>query len=654
MAVNPALFKNEIYMLDPNSSSDSRWDSLENDHASYMSRTMGQTLFEDLGIDTSRHQPEKDSKGNLILYQMDADGKISNPFEDGEGIDSFSFLEKVSRGEIFAYPAGMNDPVQLQINYNENPPKIAYSKPMTENLYPKPQPLRFWTRFKSFFGGAKEEVKKYNEALKRYEASNSVKEATESSRTKEVLEQEKKQYEETLEQNKAAEAERLRREKEERLKADAGNFKSKVDRSMDLMQDIYGPKPVKKEEQIGCQYTNTQFAHLKPYETGDIQIKGKPLTDRQFMGVALAAVYTPECGGSVRSYKELSPEENMATNSTFYTSDLYAWGKSGRAGVGQYFKQAQGPAREKAYQALQEYKNGNKEPLGTLIGNGLHFSANKIEHYDVESDAYVTPNAALAQTVSLLDQDPDLKEFAKKAGMTEDDLNIARADLEVSKLYRTNEWADGRLEEDAKAKEGNPDARTLSEEEKKFCIDAKLKYQSLNQAVKLHKVERESSVEYATGIEAVMAEREPVDKEHKKNYRAYNNGQIPEEEFEKIKADYNKKIDIVNIKAKNFETGTIGIPNELKGLGTAAAKGKQEELLNKLVDVNLPNKGLLYGLDSKELTKELDIKKLFGKGSPYMPAPAIKEVPKVDVPVKKPQQAEKTAQKESVPGGPVV
>lgn len=72
MAINASLFKNEIYMLDADSSSDSRWDALNNDHASFLSRTMGKTLFDDLGIDTSRHQPEKNSEGNLILYGLES------------------------------------------------------------------------------------------------------------------------------------------------------------------------------------------------------------------------------------------------------------------------------------------------------------------------------------------------------------------------------------------------------------------------------------------------------------------------------------------------------------------------------------------------------------------------------------------------------
>ncbi len=237
MALDPKIFKNEIYMpvSSESGSFDSEWDSLNNDHAEFMLRNMDKTLFDDLGIDTSEHHAEKDSKGNLRLYQMDADGRISDPFAGGDQPNSNSFLEKITRGNIFAYPAGQKEPVQLQIDYDKKPPVLTYSKPMTENLFPKPRPLSFWTRVRAFFGGAKEEVREYNESMKRYEASNSVREATGAGRTEELLEQENKDLEEKTAQRKEEEVRAQRREQQERLKSDAVHYKSRVDRSMDLM-----------------------------------------------------------------------------------------------------------------------------------------------------------------------------------------------------------------------------------------------------------------------------------------------------------------------------------------------------------------------------------------------------------------------------------
>ncbi len=371
------------------------------------------------------------------------------------------------------------------------------------------------------------------------------------------------------------------------------------------------------------------------------------------MGVALTAVFTPECGGRVRSHKELTPEENMVNNSTFYTADLFGKGNAGREGIGTYFEQAQGPARDNAYKALQEYKKGNKEPLGTMIGKGLHFTANNIEHYDIGSDAYVSTNAAIAQTVSLLDQDPDLKVIARNAGMTDDDLNIARADLEAAKQYREDEWASERLEENARAREGAEDARTLSEDEKKFCIDAKLKYQTLNQAVKLFRAERESSEEYDLAVTEIMTERVPINMENANIGTAYNKGKITKEEYLKLRKDIQAKEEINNIKLKNAANKAIGVPKEMKALGAAAAKGKQGEVMNKLVNEILPNKDKLYGMESSKLSKELDINILYGKDSVYMAAPAANEAPKASVPVKEVQQAEKTAQSGPAPTVPM-
>ena len=245
MAIDSSKFAKEIFMP---GGSDSRWETMNNDYADNMLRNMDKTLFNDLGIDTTLINPEKDSKGNYILYQMDEDGKISSPFDEDTQPDSYSFLEKISQGKIFAYPAGEKDPVQLQIDYDKDPPELSYSKPMTENVFPKPEPPSFWTRVRAFFGGsgAKEEIAEYNDSLKRYENSSSVKETTKNSRTEDMLKQEKQEYENTSAERKAEAEEAARREKQERLYADAESYKSQVDRSMDLMQDIYGPKPVKR------------------------------------------------------------------------------------------------------------------------------------------------------------------------------------------------------------------------------------------------------------------------------------------------------------------------------------------------------------------------------------------------------------------------
>ncbi len=95
-----------------------------------------------------------------------------------------------------------------------------------------------------------------------------------------------------------------------------------------------------------------------------------------------------------------------------------------------------------------------------------------------------------------------------------------------------------------------------------------------------------------------------------------------------------KCLSVILKKPRHYVENEI-LPKEIRDLGAAAAAGKQEEALDNIVNSNLPNRNILYSLDSKQLTEEIDLKKLFGKASPYMPAPEIKDVPQMDAPVKK-------------------
>lgn len=84
----------------------------------------------------------------------------------------------------------------------------------------------------------------------------------------------------------------------------------------------------------------------------------------------------------------------------------------------------------------------------------------------------------------------------------------------------------------------------------------------------------------------------------------------------------------------------VGVPEVVKRLGQAAEKGKADDFVNKIVKSNLPNKGILSTVDTKDLGKQLGIEALYGKNSPYMAAPEIKEVPKAPENEKKAPQAE--------------
>ena len=629
MAVEAKNFTEEVSNI--SGKPDPVWEKIHPESKQYLARNMQATLLDKLGIDLE-DKKGVDKNGNQILYELTEDGEIKDPLEDAP-VDSVEFLEKISMGKIFAFPAGMDKPVQLKLDYTDNNPNIKFSKPVEKSLFPEPKEPGWWARFRHFFGGAKKEYAEYNKAKEQYR--NGAAMDAQSSR-KSILEEESKSCQEEEKRRNAEKEAAEAREKAEALKASKDQYRSKMDKSAEVLEEIYGAQPKLREDCLGCQYTTEQFSTLKPYDLSKMDVKG-PVSNKEFAGVSILAALSPEIGAKVRGDPELSPEENICGTNTFYTSDLYGWGDRGRAGIGTYFKDAQAPARDKAAEAFEAYKNGDKKPLGELIGKGLHFSGTYMQRDNLKSGSCVAVNGELAQAVNLLERDDDLMKIAKEAGMTEKDLNIARADRKLMDICRANEWAEGKLEEAEKEPE------KLSPEEKKACLEARLQYETVNMKLNLETQKWEKSEAHQKAEDEGMARLMPHFVKESEINAEYRNNKISQEEFLRRREELRPKKESATAYMQTKLTLSKGVPDVYEAIGKAEKKGNSGEALNYLVEQNLPGHAALNDLSVKELNEAMKPEKLFAKDSPYMVAP--------EKPAEK-NQPEKQAEKQQEMNGP--
>ncbi len=613
-----------------------RWDSMHQGKKAYMMAHMSEILKEYFGIDLTKENAVKDQAGNLKLFEINDNGERVDALENCS-IDSEEFLQKIDKGRIFCLEPGKKDPIQLQIDEKD---EIAFSRPVPESMIPKPKALGGWVSFWGIFGFYKEQKNKYSQEMKKYNNYNDAAKKAGETRDpeSETMQSEKAAFDEETKQQEAAEAEALKKAEEERLKSDIDSYQSQLDISIGLMQDIYGSKPAFHEDQLNCQYTQEQFDTLKPYEISDIKVGDKALDDKQFMSLGLLKALTPEIGGKIRATNGIDPNLNVVANNTFYTSDLYGWGTQGRANVGTYFKDAQAPARDQAMEALEAYKAGNKEPLAALIGKGLHFTANNLPHRGLDSMANMGLNGAAAEAVTLLDQDPELKKLAmdpKIGGLTQKDINIAKVDRELVKIYRANEWAVKKINQAA------AEGKDLDPATKQKAIDARLKYEVLNRPIKAELAQKENSPEFWEKGAEIMKMRKPIDDAFKVVSGNYLAGKISEKEYVAAKKDYIAKGEYQTVLASVMLNKFIGTPDMYGKIGEGLSKGKSvEDMAQSLINNSIPSKDAMKNMKPEDLEAALAADKLFEQK-----APEVKE-PVVDEPAPEPQKVQEVVKEE--------
>ena len=637
MPVRPELFNQEL--IAPAGQNAEDWNSFTEDQRFHHAHSLKGKLFSALGIDLDAPNPGKDKNGNLVLFELGENGEMRDPLADTPA-DSKEFLKKIYDGKIYAIPAGQENPVQIQLKLEtdrftfKRSGNIQFSKPINASVVKKPDRPNFWARFRHFFGFAKKEYAEYDRAMLKYRnlTGESLKE-----KRKGLLEQETADLANKEQERREKRALQTKQDRLENLARDPKSFRTKLDGYMQEMLNIYGPEPVKIDDYVGEKYTNAQFDTLKPYKLDAMKNEHGTVSKEEFMGLSMLGALTAESADELRRSpnETLTRDEHVGAINTFFTSDLYGYSGKPRPGAGDYFAKAQAPGRDKAAEALMAYKNGDKGPLAELIGKGMRFFGEHMDHNRLDHSATTVCNAAIAEVLNLLDRDDELKQKAIEAGMRPEDMELAMADRKLFEICRENEWAQERLKA---AEKGEID---LTDEEKKACIDARLKYETLRQAIGLEVHKKENSEEYKQEGRRFEQSQAPLQAEKVAHQKKKDMPNLTEQECRELGAEgaeLERKGDGINnehaVRAKKI----VGIPEMYRKIGIAEAKGKTDEALDKLVRENLPGCEALESLSLKDLNKALSPNVLFDKNSPYTKPPQAAE----NMPQKQPEKTVKT------------
>ena len=627
MPVVSRAFKNDL--IDKTNQREEDWASLSEDKKFFYSRGAKSKIKSALGLDLEGAAPGKDKNGNLVLFELGEKGEVLDPLANGR-VDSSEFLRKMFEGKIYAVPAGQDKPVQLQFAIRKNrfnnklSGEVAFSKPIDESMAPMPERPNLWARIRHFFGGAKKEFAEYNKALKVHQALTG--ENLKKKRDDAFLQREKDDLAKREREAEQAKTQAQKGSRLQNLSRGAKDYVSKQDEYLRELMNVFGAQPVKNDKYIGDRYTKDQFNMLKPYDLDALGTKENPISGKEFAGLAVLGALTAESAGEIRRFPtetELTRDEHTAAMNTFFTSDLFVFEGEPRPNAGDYFEKATAPGRNAAAAALEAYRNGDKAPLGELIGRGLHFSGEYMDREELTMNSAIVVNGVTAEVLNLLERDKDLMEAAKSAGMTQKDLDLARADRKLLEVCRTNEWAKDRLEA---AEKGDI---TLSEEEKKTCIDARVTYETLRQTIHIQhqkNLEKPGMDAEDKRYDAVLT---PLNQQKMLIQAEKNKKDLTEEERLDIGARSQAIEDRVSAEnfIHTFKSKTIsGSPDLYGKIGRAETEGKTAEGLNRLIEKALPGWAALEKLSIAELNKALIPTALFHQDSPYM-KPTRAEVP---------------------------
>lgn len=401
-----------------------------------------------------------------------------------------AFFEEVRKGNIFVYPAGEAAPVQLQIDIRRNGiPDLHYSKPVQPEELPlnEAPPLTRWQGFwnRLSFGRIYRSRRQARDRF-RQERDNLIRKLRDNMEGRaSILTQEKRE----LEAEKTRRAEQLVQDKLVNEMKEAEKAMNAVQIGKAQFVSTFKPAPDKQEAMLSRRdghpkgkhenyYSEAQFRDLtiltdneaelrqrfaaqdaelqkkyelhpdqdagKPYkfrafDQKGIQIGGKPLTDAQFAGLALAACWSPKHAmENARHDKNYDPtldptlkrmgfsEEERILGITegarsIGTTDFFMVSKK-RDKEGASFSYYVDPARLDAAKALEEYRDGKPDALAALIATGVNQIAKGVRNVDSPMKLPEQVRGAFvmgAELLGLLEQEkpPVLKQLALQKGM---------------------------------------------------------------------------------------------------------------------------------------------------------------------------------------------------------------------------------------------
>jgi len=430
-------------------------------------------LLADLGIVRVNHITEDlidtevpESNGVPRVFIVE-NGKISTLKEKNIALGSRAFTEAVLKGQIFAYPSGEKDPVQLQARKPvgkewRNHMVLGVSAPVKSfsndgQLHsielpeePKvPAPPR-WYHY--ILGRSK--VAAYQKAVQKHEAwvkecekltemgservedehdlGKLIRKKFGALRTEDAL---------TAELNSSFEHSQKVRDLENELNLSKAEEKvDQVDKGMEFAMNLYAPKPQIRKDWVASEaihksnsrrkmYTEEEFNTLtsEDIELEKMQLGGKPVSEKDFTAAAIFSALDPDIGVKAQADAVGDPTpviegfkgegytedqaKDLVTGSicTGYTVDiLHNDERSSK-----YFKSACNGGRAIAADAIKAY-NGNppdKSKMANIISRAVEMTGMQV---GTSSDyGVIGLTEFCGNMLEIMERDPELKQLAK-------------------------------------------------------------------------------------------------------------------------------------------------------------------------------------------------------------------------------------------------
>lgn len=444
---------------------------------------------------------EPDAQGNLpkrgngapsiFVMKKDANGDLKPTSLEDAGIQfgGKDFWYQAQLGNVFAYPAGSADPVQVKARFDAYLPKVSVSAPIkSEDLPIKKtaenaqhnyrEPNWFTRALNKVFGIRRRDCEIYREQQRVKKEMDTL---TRRRKANGAVENEERKI------PAGNEREKLRAEKEAFIRQ-VSSLESAKDKKIGgktVYMNLVAPKPVFMEKYKDKFYTEEQYNSVKKLDNKleDYEIGGKPLSQDEYCGLVAACSLDPKNAlpgyalspqydaTLVETIKNLGYDEQQAKEitvanyTTMITTDLMKGDL--RATQGNVLGCTVSPAREDVFKLLDKYKRGDKEPLAKAIVRGINIAAQDTGNRSKSNGGNIYNHSEFAKaTADLLERDPQLKDLAYKNGLEEGDVEALRGMTAMSKAV--DERQDAKI---AIAKAAMNGTQLTYEEKRKYAED---------------------------------------------------------------------------------------------------------------------------------------------------------------------------------------
>ena len=635
--------------------------------------------FNELGIMMRDGKPPvRNGVPSMFILKRDQAGNEKPVSLEEAGVEygDREFWNQAQLGNLFAYPAGSENPSQIKADFRFYPARISVSAPITPDdmpaqipparaahVYRKPGRLaRIINSIFPRYRRADCEIYKDQQSLK-----DKIKVQNRKRGENKALEDEVKELRNAEKHADEIKANELIRSNHAQMKNEQfhknagkqvywdmvrpdpvwheeyekkGKKKDEPIKNEDIMEEKEKPavKEEPKKKKISNFYTREEFDSLEKLDKKleDYVIGGKPLSQDEYCGLVSGASLLPK--NALRGY-ETAPEydatllqtmvnmgyekekagEIIANNTnTIITTDLMKGDL--RTDQGKVLPTTVNPARIDVFNALEDYKKGNKDPLANIIARGIAVAVQDTGNHKsaIGGNVYNHTDFAAA-TADLMDRDKDLEKLVMEKGVDEADLDALRGMNNMSKADSARREAKVKLSE--AAANGNNDMKYgLKQKYAEDIVLANLMEAKVNSENYLQKQKEDPAADLGVQMQ----------KEAEKNGLMFDGNQV--HEFAKnpearpmppVGKFYSDQVGaIINGRSKEFNVH----PDSMIDLCDAEGVEKMKNVAKAIVE-----KEGLAELSVRELNDKLCInKELRGAGLMLKADEVMKERPELD------------------------